>query len=99
MRRTTITIPDELERAIEKYRRDLEVPPALAAVVQTALREYLAERGYLAEDRDGAGGEVSEEEEEFIPASGSKPRGLADGVAPRLRGGGTVSDTVIEDRR
>jgi hypothetical protein len=39
MRRASITITDELERAVERYRRDLEVPPALAAVVQTALGE------------------------------------------------------------
>jgi hypothetical protein len=38
MKRATITIPDELERAIEKYRGDLEIPPALVAIVQTALR-------------------------------------------------------------
>ena len=48
MKRATITIPDELERAIEKYRGDLEIPPALVAIVQTALREYLSEPGYLA---------------------------------------------------
>lgn len=95
MRRATITIPDDLERAIEKYRRDLEVPPALAAVVQTALREYLAERGYLVEVADGSG---AAEEDEFIPSEGGKPKGLAD--APRPRGGGNpVSDAVIEDRR
>ena len=51
MRRATTTIPDDLERAIEKYRRDLQVSPTLAAVVQTALREYLAEQGYLANTR------------------------------------------------
>jgi hypothetical protein len=39
MRRASITITDELERAVERCRRDLEVPPALAAVVQTALGE------------------------------------------------------------
>src|SRR5919202_4972654 len=38
MKRTSITIPDELEKALEDYRRDLEVPSALAAVVQAALR-------------------------------------------------------------
>ena len=92
MRRATITITDELERAIERYRRDLEVPPALAAVVQTALREYLVERGYLLQEA-GAGLEG-----ELIPSSGGKPRGPADAPKPR-RGGNPVSDAVIEDRR
>ncbi len=82
-----------MERAIEAYRWDLEVSPALAAVVQAALREYLAGRGYLAGYRDGAGEEeVLGEEEEFIPASGPKPKGLPYGIASRLKGGGTVSD-------
>lgn len=89
MKRATITIPEELERAIERYRRDLEVAPALAAVVQTALRTYLAERGYLVEESD--------EEEDFIPSEGGKPKGLRN--APRLKGGPTMSETVIEDRR
>lgn len=93
MRRATITITNELERALERYRRDLEVPPALAAVVQTALREYLAERGYLVESDDAS------EEDEFIPATGPKPKGLPDGVAPKLKGDATVADAVIEDRR
>lgn len=48
MKRASMTIPDDLERALEEYRRDAEVPPALAAVMQAALREYLADRGYLA---------------------------------------------------
>lgn len=47
MRRATITLPDELEEALEAYRRDQEVPPALTAVARVAIREYLAGRGYL----------------------------------------------------
>lgn len=92
MRRTTVTIPDELERALERYRKDMEAPPSLASVVQAALRAYLEERGYPVE-----AGEVLQEED-FIPASGPKPRGIRD--APRPKGGGNpVSDAVIEDRR
>ncbi|MGH3086657.1 MAG: hypothetical protein ACRDSJ_04985 [Rubrobacteraceae bacterium] len=41
MKRATITIPDELEAKLEEYVRRQEVPPALTAVVQTALREFL----------------------------------------------------------
>ena len=95
MRRATITIPDDLERAIEKYRRDLKVPPTLAAVVQTALREYLAERGYFGGVEDGPDGE----EDEFVPSEGGKPRGLADAPRPRGGEGNPVSKAVIEDRR
>lgn len=52
MKRATVTIPDELEAALESYRRDAEFPPSLAALVQAALREYLQQRGYTApEDR------------------------------------------------
>ncbi len=47
MKRATVTIPDDLETAVEEYVRDHETPPALTAVIQTALRQYLADRGYL----------------------------------------------------
>jgi len=47
MRRATVTIPDDLARAVERYARAQEAPPALTAVVQAALRQYLTERGYL----------------------------------------------------
>lgn len=78
---------------MERYRRDLEVPPSLASVVQVALERYLEERGYPVKD-----GGVFEDEEELILPTGPKPRGLVD--APRPRGGGNpVSDAVIEDRR
>ncbi len=92
MRRASITIPDGLESALEKYRGDLEAPPSLASVVQAALAEYLEERGYPVE----TGGAI--ENGEIIPASGPKPRGLID--APRPKGGGNpISEAVIEDRR
>jgi hypothetical protein len=92
MRRASITIPDGLKSALERYRRDLEVPPSLASVVQVALERYLEERGYPVKD-----GGVFEDEELILP-TGPKPRGLVD--APRPRGGGNpVSDAVIEDRR
>jgi Arc/MetJ-type ribon-helix-helix transcriptional regulator len=99
MKQTTINLPEDLARAVERYREDLKEPPALADVVQTALRRYLEERGYLAgeatewDDLDG-------EDEIIMPEPGVKPRGLPDGLAPRPKGGGNpVSDAVIEDRR
>ena len=47
MRRATITIPTELEEALDRYVQDQDVSLALTAIVQAALREYLAGRGYL----------------------------------------------------
>jgi hypothetical protein len=95
MRRASITIPDELELALERYRGDLEAPPSLASVVQTALRGFLEERGYPVED-----GEMFADEGEIILPTGPKPKGSRGPDAPRPRGGGNpVSDAVIEDRR
>jgi hypothetical protein len=47
MERATVTIPDDLEKAMDSYVRAQEAPPPLTAVVQAALREYLAERGFF----------------------------------------------------
>jgi metal-responsive CopG/Arc/MetJ family transcriptional regulator len=47
MRRTTVSIPDDLAKAVASYVRAQEAPPPLTSVVQAALREYLTERGYL----------------------------------------------------
>ncbi len=51
MRRATVTIPDDLAKAVDKYVRDQEAPPALTAVVQSALRQFLTQRGYLGRRR------------------------------------------------
>ena len=42
-----MTLPDDLAEAVESYQQAQEAPPALTAVVQAALREYLGERGFL----------------------------------------------------
>jgi len=47
MKRATMTFPDDLATAMDRYVQAQEVPPALTTVVQAALREYLRERGYL----------------------------------------------------
>jgi hypothetical protein len=47
MKRATMTLPDDLAKAVDSYRQAQENPPALTAVVQAALREYLRERGFL----------------------------------------------------
>jgi hypothetical protein len=46
MKRATVTISDELDASLNAYIKQQEVTPALTAVVQAALREYLARRGY-----------------------------------------------------
>ncbi len=46
MRRATVTLPDDLAEALEAYRRAQDVPPALTAITQAALREYLERRGF-----------------------------------------------------
>jgi len=51
VRRATITIPDDLAKAVERYVRSQEAQPPLTAVVQSALRQYLSERGYLETER------------------------------------------------
>ncbi len=51
MRRATITIPDELEAGLEAYLERQDAPPTLTSLVQTALRTYLADRGYVPDRR------------------------------------------------
>ena len=47
MKRATVTIPDDLAKAVDSYVRAQEARPPLTAVIQAALRQYLTERGYL----------------------------------------------------
>jgi len=47
MKRATITFPDDLEQALERFVETQAAPVQLTAVVQAAVREYLGERGYL----------------------------------------------------
>jgi hypothetical protein len=46
MRRATITIGDEIEAQLDAWLRRQEAAPPLTAVVQSALKEFLALRGY-----------------------------------------------------
>lgn len=55
MKRATVTIPEELEVALESYRCDLEFPPSFASVMQAALKEYLNQRGYSADGGRSSG--------------------------------------------
>jgi hypothetical protein len=47
-RRSTITVPDDLAGPLEAYCSHQSVAPSFTAIVQAALREFLASRGYLA---------------------------------------------------
>jgi hypothetical protein len=47
MKRATVTIPDDLAKAVDSFVHSQEAKPPLTAVVQAALRQYLTERGYL----------------------------------------------------
>ncbi|MGA7217089.1 MAG: hypothetical protein WBX38_02175 [Candidatus Sulfotelmatobacter sp.] len=47
MKRATITLPDDLAAGIDEYLNAQDAPPALTTVMQTALREYLRDRGFL----------------------------------------------------
>lgn len=47
MKRTTITLPDDLADGIDEYLSAQDVRPALTTLMQAALREYLQERGFL----------------------------------------------------
>lgn len=51
MKRMTVTLTDDLEVALAAFRRDQAVPPQFAAIAQTALAEYLTQRGYLRKRR------------------------------------------------
>lgn len=53
MKRTTITLSDELEAELESYRAGQEVPPSLTSLVQVALRSFLAERRSLRPEAAG----------------------------------------------
>ncbi len=46
MKRTTVSLPDDLEAALERYRSEHEAQAPLSAVVQVAIREFLNKRGY-----------------------------------------------------
>jgi len=48
MKRATITIGGDLEKALRSYTSRQEVAPSFTALVQAALREYLARRGAAA---------------------------------------------------
>ena len=46
MKRASVTIPADLQAALETYLSEQDARPALTAVVRAALREFLSSRGY-----------------------------------------------------
>jgi len=44
MRRATVTIPDDLERELERYLHSRPAPPSLTMLMQAALRSFLREQ-------------------------------------------------------
>jgi hypothetical protein len=83
MKRASVTIADDVERALEAYGRDQDIPPRLVDVVQAALREYLAGRGYLTP--------------EGRPRR--KPKGVPKERRVRIEGPDNLGAAVVEDRR
>jgi hypothetical protein len=93
MKQATITLTDDLEKALDRYLEGFVTPPDLDVIVRRALETYLAARGIESELDDTSiidGGDI-------IYPTGPKPEPLED--PPALLSGGCVSDTVIEDRR
>lgn len=41
MRRATITLPDDLEAALNRYLAEQDAPPSLTAIMRAALEDYL----------------------------------------------------------
>jgi hypothetical protein len=85
MKRASVTITDDVERALEAYGRDQDIPPRLVDVMQAALREYLAGRGYLAPVPPGR--------------PRRKPRGVPKERRVRIGGPDNLGAAVVEDRR
>jgi hypothetical protein len=46
MRRATVTISDEIEANLDAYIQQQDVSPPLTAIMQAALQEFLARRGF-----------------------------------------------------
>lgn len=84
MKRTSVTITDDLEEALEAYSRDQDITPRLVDVVQAALREYLSGRGYIPSSRRGVR---------------RKPRGVPKEKRVRIEGPDNLGAAVIEGRR
>lgn len=70
---------------------DLKRRVRMAAASRDETVKVWVERALLRELRE-------EEDQEYIPPSGTKPEGLREG-APRLRRGASASEAVIEERR
>jgi hypothetical protein len=77
MKRATVSIPDDLAKAVDNYVRAQDGPLPLTAIVQAALRQYLTESGYMPARKplritpapQGSGhGEVSQVHDRYLAA-------------------------------
>jgi hypothetical protein len=93
MKQATITLTDDLEKALNRYMDGFATPPELDVVVRRALETYLAARGYVVTDTEAR----HLVEMSFVPSVGGKPKPLAN--APVLDDEHSVARAVIEDRR
>lgn len=93
MKRATITLTDDLEQAIERYRQGFENPPELDDILLSALELYFSIRPLPGDHVDGP---IDDEDDIIFPTS-PKPEPSED--PPALLDGGSVANAVIEDRR
>lgn len=93
MKQATITLTDDLEQALERYRQGFENPPELDAVVQRALELYLASRGYIPRGTPIFASSTMT----YVPSVGGKPEPLEN--APVLDDEHSIARAVVEDRR
>lgn len=51
MKRASVSIPRDLQAGLNRYLTEQDARPALTAVIQAALREFLSSRGYVSPRR------------------------------------------------
>jgi len=49
MKRTTVSLPDQLTDALDRYRDEQGMRQPVSSLIRAALQEYLARRGYESE--------------------------------------------------
>ena len=92
MKQATITITDDLEQALERYRQGSDNPLELEAIVQRALRDYLDDLDYLPHDTRAQ----RLASKDVVLSRGGKPEPLTN--APVLDNEHSVARAVIENR-
>ena len=91
MRQRTITLPDDLEQAVERYRERFEVPPEFDTLVRRALVRYLAQP-----DPDITPDDNISDDDDIIYPTRPKPEPMEN--PPSLLGGASVAEAIIDER-